>query len=142
MAAQLLNAVILQIQAMSLLFLPVSRLQAKYKGCLGKREYKKKREAGMGSGIGDSLLRAMLPSRSCSFGRSRIHVAADSTRSFPAGLWVLGSRAGDSCMKSIHRGLCSSSHHVMLLVPPRHQLWEQLCSGSTLCCACGVVLGC
>lgn len=51
-------------------FLPVSRLQAKYKGCLGKREYKKKREAGMSSGIEDSLLGSMLSSRSCSFGRS------------------------------------------------------------------------
>lgn len=84
----------------------------------------------MGSGIEDSLLRAMISSRNCSFGRSQIHVAADSTRSFPAGLWLLGSDAGDSCMKSIHRGLFSSSHHVLLLVSPRHQLWEQLCAAA------------
>uniref|UniRef100_A0A663MVG8 Myosin IH n=1 Tax=Athene cunicularia TaxID=194338 RepID=A0A663MVG8_ATHCN len=57
--------------AMSLLFffLPVSRLQAKYKGCLGKREYQKKREAGRSSGTEDSLLQAVLSSRSCCFGR-------------------------------------------------------------------------
>ncbi|XP_026715789.1 unconventional myosin-Ih [Athene cunicularia] len=36
----------------------VSRLQAKYKGCLGKREYQKKREAGRSSGTEDSLLQA------------------------------------------------------------------------------------
>lgn len=35
-----------------------------------------------------------------------------------AGLWVLGSDAGGSCMKSIHRGLFISSHHVQLLVSP------------------------
>lgn len=53
----------------SAFFLVVSRLQAKYKGCLGKREYQKKREAGMGSKIKDSLLRAMFSNRSCSFGK-------------------------------------------------------------------------
>lgn len=46
--------------------LPVSRLQAKYKGRLGKRDYQKKRKAGMGSGIKGSLLRAMFSGRSSS----------------------------------------------------------------------------
>lgn len=96
-------------------FLPVSRLQAKYKGCLGKRAYQKKRKAGTGSGIKDSFLRTVLSS----FGRSGIHVAAGSTASFPVGLWVFGSDAGDSGMKGIRRGAFGLAPHSLCCSWPR-----------------------
>lgn len=109
-------------------FLPVSRLQAKYKGCLGKREYKKKREAGMSSGIEDSLLGAMLSSRSCSFGRSRIHVAADSAHGFTCRAVGVGVR----CRWQLCEEHSQRSVH---LLPPCAalgvtRLWEQSCAAA------------
>lgn len=92
-------------------FFPVSRLQAKYKGFLGKRAYQKKRKAGTGSGVGDSL-------------RAGLSTGAGALRSpKPVGLWAalgaVGVRGGGSCTQSTPRAFYRGSFGSVWILTPR-----------------------
>lgn len=91
-------------------FFAVSRLQAKYKGFLGKRAYQKKRKAGTGSGMGDSL-RAGLSTGAGALGGPKSMVLW-------AALGAVGVGGGGSCTpehsQSDYRGSFSS---VWILTP-------------------------